>query len=74
MYEVVESHANTSPYKFITQTDIVFKGKRRLKICHWVLIGAMGPTDIGSSVLYPHHPSGGGEGLTILIMQILSQH
>jgi hypothetical protein len=46
VYEVVESHANTRPYKFLTQTDIVFKGKRRLKICHWVLIGAMGLTDI----------------------------
>jgi hypothetical protein len=35
---------------FKHKNDVVFEGKRRLKTCHWVLIGAMGPEGIDSSV------------------------
>jgi hypothetical protein len=32
------------------KNDIIFKGTRRLKTCHWVLIGAIGPADLESTV------------------------
>ncbi len=41
---------------FFLHTKHVFKGKGRLKKCHWVPIGAMGPVGIRTA-LYPPPPS-----------------
>ncbi len=49
---------------FLHNNDIVLKGKRRQKTCHWVPIGAMGPADIWTT-LYPPPPSRPSSGTRV---------
>ncbi len=51
---------------FFLNTNL-FKETGRLKTCHWVPIGAMGPTDI-ETALYPPHSSGGARVRSFIIL------